>query len=162
MTNAASDLLRADHRQIEDLLDRLLAVAKQPSRNMVPVLAELVWTLRNLSHPHFDREERIFYPRLRALFPDLLARLDEQHEYVREVERNLSELLAEIGDPPADRQFAEVIRFSIELHDTIQHHIVAEEEELLRLADARLSPAEQQALAAQILAENSASTNPRL
>ena len=44
------------------------------------------------------------------------------------------------------------MQFALELADVIQHHIVEEEDQLLRLADARLSPAEQATLAAKMKA----------
>ena len=69
----------------------------------------------------------------------MLSQLDEQHEYAREVERHLVELLEAIQSSPDERQRAELVRFSTELYDVIQHHIVDEEDQLLRLADSRLS-----------------------
>ncbi len=152
LSESATELLRADHRQIEDLLDRLLSLAKPPVRNMGPAVAEILVELQKLTQPHFDREEGVLYPYLRTLWPDLLAEMDGQHAYAREVERNLNELLPQISGAPTDRQFTELVRFSIELHDTIQHHIVAEEEQLLVLADERLSLAEQSSLAARMSA----------
>ncbi len=152
LSESATELLRADHRQIEDLLDRLLSLAKPPVRNMGPAVAEILVELQKLTQPHFDREEGVLYPYLRTLWPDLLAEMDGQHAYAREVERNLNELLPQISGAPTDRQFTELVRFSIELHDTIQHHIVAEEEQLLALADERLSLAEQSSLAARMSA----------
>lgn len=144
---SATDVLRAEHRRIEDQLDRLLGLAKHPSRDMGPALAGVFAELNKITRPHFAREEGILYPYLRTLWPDLLADMDEQHQYVREVEHNLDELLVEILEGPSDRQFTELVRFAIELHDTIQHHIVDEEEQLLRLADITLSREEQGSLA---------------
>ncbi len=152
MTAAASatELLRSDHRRIEDALDRLLLQAKHPHRDMARAIAEITAELRNLVAHHFAREEGVLYPRLRALWPDLLAQMDEQHAYTREIDDDLQELLSQLSGPPTDRQFTELVRFSIELHDAIQHHIVAEEDHLLRFADATLSPEEQRTLAAHM------------
>ncbi len=136
---SATDLLRADHRQIEDQLDRLLLAAKHPTRDVAPALAGIFNEVTRLMRPHFEREEGVLYSHLRALWPDLLAHMDEQHGYAREVEQNLQELLAAINVVPTDRQFEELVRFAIELHDSIQHHIVDEEDQLLRLADAALT-----------------------
>ncbi len=147
---SATELLRKDHRQIEELLDRLLLLAKHPSRNMAPSVAQITAELRQLADSHFAREEGVLYPYLRSLWPDLLAQMDEQHAYVREVDTHLNELLSELSGAPTERQYSELVRFSIELHDTTQHHIVAEEDHLLRLADSRLSANEQRTLAARM------------
>jgi hemerythrin-like domain-containing protein len=82
--------------------------------------------------------------------PELLSQLDEQHEYAREVERHLVELLDAVPGAPNERQRAELVRFATELYDVIQHHIVDEEDQLLRLADSMLSQEEQTALAVRM------------
>ncbi|MGA9255921.1 MAG: hypothetical protein WBV98_04910, partial [Candidatus Sulfotelmatobacter sp.] len=55
--------------------------------------------------------------------------------------------IATVGDEPSDRELTELFRFSVELFDTVQHHIVDEEDQLLRVADSQLSPEEQDQLA---------------
>jgi hypothetical protein len=60
------------------------------------------------------------------------------------------ELIESIEGSPDERQLAELTRFSIELCDVIQHHIVDEEDQLLRLADVRLSREEQTSLATKM------------
>ncbi len=147
MSTTASDLLRADHRRIEDLIDRLLAAAKQLSREMLPRLVEVLEPLRRLAAEHFEKEERVLYPHLRPGLPGLLAEMDEQHANARQMEASLLETLEAAQGAPTERQLGDLRRFAIELHDAIQHHIVAEEDQLLRLADQRLTPAEQQRLA---------------
>jgi hemerythrin-like domain-containing protein len=143
----ASDMLQTDHRQVEAWLDRLLEIAKHPTSDLVTDTRRIFAEIQSLTAPHFDKEESLFYPRLRGIVPDLLAQMDEQHAYVREVEDNLRELIATVGDEPSDRERAELVRFSVELFDTIQHHIVEEEDQLLRAADSRLSSTEQNQLA---------------
>jgi len=143
----ASDVLRADHRQVEVWLDRLLEVAKRPTPTLIRDVRHIFGEIQSLTSPHFTKEESIFYPRLRPILPDLLAQMDEQHAYIREVEDNLQELIATVGDEPSDRELTELVRFSVELFDTVQHHIVDEEDQLLRIADSQLSPTEQKELA---------------
>jgi hemerythrin-like domain-containing protein len=143
----ASDLLRADHRQIEVWLDRLLEVAKHPTPDLISEVRRIFTQIQLLTAPHFIKEESVFYPRLRPRLPGLLAQLDEQHAYIREVEDSLRELTATVGGEPSDRGLAELVRFSVELFDTVQHHIVDEEDQLLRAADLQLSPEEQDQLA---------------
>ena len=100
-----------------------------------------------LTVPHFNKEESVFYPRLRPILPDLLAQMDEWHAYIREVEDSLRELIATVGDEPSDRELAELVRFSDELFGTVQHYIMDGEDQLLRVADSQLSPEEQDQLA---------------
>jgi hemerythrin-like domain-containing protein len=145
---AATDLLRADHRLIEGHIDRLLALARGLRRGDVEQLRELTSALSGLAQEHFQREEGILYPWLRAGLPGLLDRMDEQHQYTREMESHLAEALSGLSGQPDERQLADLRRFAIELHDSIQHHIVEEEDDLFRLADERLSVSEQDGLAA--------------
>jgi len=143
----ASDMLRADHRQVEVWIDRLLEVAKRPTPTLITDVRHIFGEIHSLTSPHFTKEESAFYPRLRPVLPDLLAQMDEQHAYIREVEDNLRELIATVGDEPSDRELTELVRFSVELFDTVQHHIVDEEDQLLRVADSQLSPEEQNQMA---------------
>ena len=143
----ASDILRANHREIEVWIDRLLEVAKHHPPDLINDVRRIFTGIQLLTAPHFNKEEGVFYPHLRPILPDLLAQMDEQHAYIREVEDNLRELIATVGDEPRDRELAELVRFSVELFDTVQHHIVDEEDQLLRVADSQLSPEEQDQLA---------------
>lgn len=146
----ASDLLRSEHRLVEAQIDRLLAAVKQPGDVAIEVRQALS-AIQLLLQLHFEKEEGVVYPYLRPQFPELLSQLDEQHEYEREVERHLVELLESIQGAPDKRQREEVVRFGTELYDVIQHHIVDEEDQLLRLADSRLSPEEQADLAGRMM-----------
>ncbi len=149
-TTPATDALRTDHREIEVHLDRLLAAAKHLTPELTARVREEFLEIRRHIQPHFEQEENVFYPHLREAAGRVLAQMDDQHEYVREVEQCLEELLQAIGTVPTDRQLAELVRFCSELFDTIQHHIVDEEDLLLRLADATLSPDEQADLFARM------------
>ena len=146
----ASDLLRSDHRLVEAQIDRLLQTAKHPGPDFVAQVRLTLAAIQDLSRSHFRKEEEVLYPFLRPRWPDLLAQLDEQHDYAREVERHLEGLAASVVGHPDERQLAELVRFSVELCDVLQHHIVEEEDQLLRLADEHLSPAEQAALASRM------------
>ncbi len=143
----ACDHLRNDHRAIEERLDTLLAALRRLTPGRIPEIQAAVRGLQDLAAVHFEKEENIFYPRLRPLASDLLDRLDLQHEEVRELERHLAELLAEPPQAPEARWLNELRSFGIEFHDRIQHHIVDEEDQLLRLAGDRLTAEEQQSLA---------------
>jgi hemerythrin-like domain-containing protein len=146
-TASACEHLRKDHRVIEERLDILLAALLHLTPELVPQIQAAVRDLQNLASAHFEKEETIFYPKLRPLVSDLLDRLDLQHEEIRELERHLAELLAEPPQSPDSRWLNELRSFGIEFHDRIQHHIVDEEDQLLRVAEDRLTTDEQQALA---------------
>jgi hemerythrin-like domain-containing protein len=146
----ASDLLRSEHRLVEVQIDQLLYTVKHPAGDIVSNVRRALSGVQFLSQSHFQKEENILYPALRSQLPELLSLLDEQHEYAREVEGHLTELIESIEGAPDERQLAELIRFSTELYDVIQHHIVDEEDQLLRLADSSLSQEEQTSLAARM------------
>ncbi len=146
----ASDLLRSEHRLVEAELDQLLHAVKHPADGIVSDLRRALAGVQRLLQPHFEKEEGVVYPYVRPQLPELLSQLDEQHEYAREVERHLAELLDAVQGAPNERQSAELVRFATELYDVIQHHIVDEEDQLLRLADSMLSQEEQTALAAKM------------
>lgn len=143
----ACDHLREDHREIEKHLDVLLAALLRLTPELIAEIQATVRKLRDLAAIHFEKEEKIFYPKLRPLASDLLDSLDRQHEEVRELERYLVELLAEPPQAPEARWLNELRSFGIEYHDRIQHHIVDEEDQLFRLARKVLSGPDQENLA---------------
>jgi hemerythrin-like domain-containing protein len=146
-SNAACDHLRDDHRRMEAYLDRLFAAVSHPGPEMTVDVCSVVESLQHLEALHFEKEESLFYPKLRPVFPDLLTQMDLQHEDVRELDRVVSELLSNPPESPDARWLDELRRSCIELHDRIQHHIVHEEDQLFRLADNELTPEDQAALA---------------
>lgn len=147
----ASDRLRADHRKIETHLDPLLYALKHLNAAAMDVIKENFRAIQEIAHLHFEQEELIFYPELRSLAPDLLAQMDKQHEEVRQTEQYLDDLLATLPASPGPRDWDELYRIGIEFHDAVQVHIVAEEDQLLKLADRELSSQQQEHLAAAML-----------
>jgi hemerythrin-like domain-containing protein len=143
----ACENLRKDHRAIEERLDILLAALLHVTPELIPEIQAAVRDLQDLAAIHFEKEETIFYPKLRPLVSDVLDRMDVQHEEVRELERHLAELLAEPPQTPESRWLNELRSLGIEFHDRIQHHIVDEEDLLFRLAEDRLTAEEQESLA---------------
>jgi hemerythrin-like domain-containing protein len=143
----ACENLRKDHRAIEGRLDILLAALLRLTPGLIPEVQATVLGLQDLAAVHFEKEETIFYPKLRPLFSDLLDQMDLQHEEVRELERHLAELLAEPPRTPDSRWLNELRSLGIEFHDRIQHHIVDEEDQLLRLAQDLLTMEDQESLA---------------
>ena len=146
---AACDHLRHDHRQMEECLDRLFAAVSHPGPELVAQVRSAISSLQRLEAVHFEKEESLFYPKLRPAFPDLLGKMDLQHKDVRELDHLVSDLLsAPPPEFPEARWTDELCRSCVELHDRIQHHIVDEEDQLFRLADRDLTPADQGMLVA--------------
>ena len=143
----ACENLRKDHRAIEGHLDILLAALLRLTPELIPRIQGTVRHIQDLAAAHFKKEEKIFYPKLRPLFSDLLDQMDLQHEEVRELERHLAELLADPPQTPDSRWLNELRSLGIEFHDRIQHHIVDEEDQLFRLAEDRLTMEDQESLA---------------
>lgn len=134
-TGSASDLLRADHRQIEMRLDRLLISVKHRGEGIVSEVRDVFAEIRQLMELHVRKEEMVVYPFLRTKFPEVLGKMGEQHQYIAEVTAGMDELTGMDGMSLTERQCEELISLSKELFDVIQHHIVDEEDQLLRLAD---------------------------
>lgn len=145
---AACDHLRHDHRQMEECLDRLFAAVSHPGPELVAQVRSAISSLQRLEAVHFEKEESLFYPKLRPTFPDLLGKMDLQHKDVRELDHLVSDLLSAPPEFPEARWTDELCRSCVELHDRIQHHIVDEEDQLFRLADRDLTPADQAMLVA--------------
>ena len=142
----ACDNLREDHRRIEAYLDRLLAVLQHLSAEQIPEVQSIVDGIQQLSAVHFEKEEKVLYPRLRSIRPQLLDQMDRQHELVREVEAHVAEMLEDPPLAPDPRWLNELRSFGTEFHDHIQHHIVDEEDHLFRMAENNLAIEEQATL----------------
>jgi len=153
-TGAASACgnLRADHRRMEAYLDRLLAALEHLAAERIPEVRTIVQGIQDLSAVHFEKEEKLLYPRLQPVQPRLLAKMDEQHGVVREVEIHVAAMLADPPPSPDSRWLNELRRLGIEFHDHIQHHIVDEEDQLFRVAEDCLTEQEQTNLAAEMIA----------
>jgi len=138
--------MRADHRAIEEHLDRLLAALLDLRPERISEIQASVAKIQALAKLHFRKEEEIFYPTVRPLDPDLLHPMGEQHEDVRKAERHLAEILA--YRHASDTRWMNNLRsFGIAFHDRIQHHIVDEEDQLFRVAGERLTIEDQESLA---------------
>lgn len=148
----ACDNLRDDHRDIEVYLDRLLAALQNPRPEEIPEIRAIVDEIQRLRTIHFEKEEKLFYPKLRAALPDLLDQMDGQHEVIREVGTHVTGMLADPPQAPDRRWLHELHLFGIEFHDHIQHHIVDEEDHLFRLAEEHLTTEEQLALERDMVA----------
>jgi quercetin dioxygenase-like cupin family protein len=150
MANDASDFLRADHREVENHLDRLLYALKHLSPDQVSTISASYREIHRLVSTHMEEEERVFYPSVQSFAEDLLPHMLKQHEEMREADRYLGDLLLEFPQPPTTRDMEELYRLGIEFHDAIQVHIVDEEEQLLKRVDEHLSSEQQRDLLAAL------------
>jgi hemerythrin-like domain-containing protein len=147
---SACEHLREDHREMEAYLDRLLAALQRLGPERIAEAQAAVRDIRRLSSIHFEKEEVIFYPSLRPAFPDLLARMDQQHDEVREVAQHVGDLLSDPPPTPESRWLNDLKLFGTELYDLIQHHIVEEEDQLFRLAESQLTTKDQERLTVEM------------
>ncbi|MFI6785288.1 hemerythrin domain-containing protein [Micromonospora sp. NPDC050276] len=123
------DILVADHREVDALLDELATRQGTPEhrRHLVDVvIAELV--------RHSVAEEAYVYPVARKVLPDGDEIADREIAEHAEAERTMKELESV---EPADPRFEELLA---QLTSTVRHHVAEEEKELfprLRAATAR-------------------------
>jgi hemerythrin-like domain-containing protein len=144
----ASDLLRNEHRQVEDHLDRLLDALKHLSAARVRDVHQSFEEIHRLVSAHMDEEEQILYPAIQPFAEHLISDMLRQHNDIRETDRCLEELLSDFPELPTVRNLEELYRVGVEVHDAVQVHIVDEEEGLLKLVDQHLSDEQQHKLVA--------------
>jgi hemerythrin-like domain-containing protein len=148
MNQVASDLLRAEHREVENHLDDLHSTLKHLSPEQIDNISREVAYIRKLVGAHMDIEERVFYPAVPVRVEDVLPAMLKQHDDIREAGRCIGELLSGFPKTPTDRDMGELYRLGIELHDAVEVHIVDEEQQLLKLVDEQLSSEQQRSLLA--------------
>ena len=82
------------HRRIETHLDSLLDALKHLGAARVADIRQDFREIQRLANRHMEQEERVFYPQVRPVAPDVLSRMDKQHEEMRQAEHCLDELVA--------------------------------------------------------------------
>jgi hemerythrin-like domain-containing protein len=132
---------------LETYLDQLLDTLQKLSPELVPQVQAIVWRIRRLAAVHFEKEDTVFYPSLPAPLGDLVVQMDQQHKEVREWENHVAQMLSDPPQRPDSRWLNDLRMSGTQFHDLIQHHIVAEEDHLLGLAERLLSREEQERLA---------------
>jgi hemerythrin-like domain-containing protein len=148
----ACDLLREEHRSIGDCLNWLLSRAKKLRATDVPALRPQVDLLRRSLATHFQREERVLFPALRPHCPSLLARMQDQHDYIRAVEAELAGMLAETPAAPTRAWISDLRSWLLEFCERIRNHASDEDEQLFRVAAACLRSDQQLRIARRMSA----------
>ena len=135
MTDDVETLIKAQHREIERLLDQ----AAQEDTDTLALLRQV----NELLIPHSEAEESFVYPAIEKADPD---EADEVHDGAAEhhhIEELLGQLLKEDPDDPGyDGKLAAMAG---ELH----HHIEEEEQELLPVLGTKASSKKRAELAAR-------------
>lgn len=121
----ATDLLRADHRKVEELFAHYETVGDQSSQK-----AALVKEICQELEVHTRIEEEIFYPAVQAL-PDedggrLVAEAVKEHGTVKDLIGRLR------GMAPGDAWCHDTVR---QLKECVTHHVEEEEKEMLPKAE---------------------------
>jgi hemerythrin superfamily protein len=133
------DLIKAQHRQVDDLLEKAQAEGAE-----VPGLLRQV---SNLLLPHSQAEESFVYPAIRELDS---SEADEVHDGVAEhhhIEQLLRELLSEDSDTPGfDGKLAAMVA-------ELRHHVEEEEQDLLPILTEKASDEERERMGARFAAE---------
>ena len=133
----ALDFLRADHRQILQLLEQVRQTQDFAERH------ELFEEIRDKLELHSEMEEEVFYPRFSrvARLEELMSESAEDHQLMREI-------IDETASAYDSDDFNELLE---ELVDTVEDHISEEESEVFpRLIDA-LDAAQWDELSHQLL-----------
>ncbi len=119
----AIELLEADHRSVEKLLDRL----DETTERAVKTRADLFSTLRSELTVHEAIEEEIFYPALKEhpRARDIVLEGYEEHHVV-------DAILAELVEVPfGDETWT--AKFSV-MKENLEHHIEEEEGDMFKKA----------------------------
>lgn len=135
----AFNLLKADHRKVEDLFEQLESARGQAKLRVF----EQIKTELDL-HTHI--EEKVFYPALekpRATH-DLTLEAYEEHDVVKKLLRELSRAKS------ADDEWEAKAKV---LQENVEHHVEEEENELFKKAKSALSKEEIEELGEEMAAE---------
>jgi hemerythrin superfamily protein len=130
MTLRATDLLKADHENVEGLFAQYELAEDQAAQEKKAFVEQICRELQ----VHAQLEEEIFYPALRAKVyedgRDLVAQSLEEHQTIKGLIKNVQALSPE--DPGYDSLFHELM-------DEVHNHIEREEDELFFDMEQQLS-----------------------
>ena len=135
----AFNLLKADHRKVEELFSKLENASGQAKLRVF----EQIKTELEL-HTHI--EEKIFYPALEKpkQTHELTLEAYEEHDVVKKLLRELSRAKSPTEEWEAQAKV---------LQENVEHHVEEEENELFKKAQAALSEEDIEALGEQMEAE---------
>ncbi len=109
----AIDLLREDHRKVEDLFAAFLQVEDSEQQR-----EEILQQIQIELAAHSEAEEKAFYPLLQAEIPEQVDEALQEHSEVKEM---LAEILAmDFDDEGFDTEFTKLMK-------AVQRHVEEEE-----------------------------------
>lgn len=155
MEFAATEILRRDHRRMEEILARFERELSDPQGKGLAAVARTLGEIRAKLALHFRREEEVFYPAFQMVAAASgydTSNLRQEHSDVRGVITALESLLEARPDcgEPAPSVRAEIASVGWELWNHIHHHMAEEENGLLAFADRALDSEAQERLAKQM------------
>lgn len=124
--------LAAEHRRIEAPLEAFLQALLAGESAEAPFRRA-----RELAARHFELEEKILFAAVRHQFPDLVKKMESQHEAVREI----GEAFAAAAPEAPDR-----LRLGRHFQAMLQHHLIEEERDFFPLVARLLDETRQAAL----------------
>jgi hemerythrin-like domain-containing protein len=142
-------VLKADHRHVSELFDRLEALGERAHTTRVRTLERITEELSI----HADIEETVFYPAVRARLSksdeSMVLEALEEHHVVKLLLRELESM-----DPRSDRYIAK----ATVLRETVDHHVEEEESEIFKQVREAFSRSELCDLGAQLEGARSTAT----
>ena len=121
---SATDMIRADHSRVLAVFHRYAAdLAPREKRGLVDTICLAL-------EVHAQLEEEIFYPALRAIDPDIVAKSLPEHAEMKRL------ILALRGMSPGDAAFDATV---MELMRKVIHHVADEETTLLPDAERQMA-----------------------
>lgn len=156
MGNPATELLRRDHRRMEEILSRFERELSNPQGEGLEAIARTFDEIRTELALHFRREEEVFYPAFKAASAASgydTSSLLQEHSDVQNVIAALESLqeARPISGAPAPSVRAEIASVGWELWNHIHHHMAEEESGLLAFADRVLDSEAQNRLAREMI-----------
>lgn len=138
----AFELLKADHRKVEDIFAKL----EETTERAVKTREELFLKLKTELEIHTQIEEEILYPVLKeaADTREITFEAYEEHNVAKQ-------LLLEMEGLPVDSE--EWMAKCKVLQENIEHHVEEEEEEMFKMAEEVLTTEQIEEIGTQLQAE---------
>ena len=109
------EALRKDHAMVKSLFDHYLNTSDSSVKEKTGARILLMLEM------HTDLEEATFYPKARAIAPDLVDHAEHEHDEATQLIREIKGMTP--GDPQCDHLYQQ-------LCDAVMHHVAEEENKL--------------------------------
>ncbi|MCZ2080346.1 MAG: hemerythrin domain-containing protein [Bryobacteraceae bacterium] len=122
------------HRRLEVSLDALLAMLG-PTPQARTELGSRFHDAASIALAHYDFEDRGLFDSLRSEMPAFVAKLEAQHDEVRELSQAVTELLR--ADVMGERERSDLLLLCRRFVAMAQHNIIEEERDFFPLVAIR-------------------------